>query len=162
MKIGVISDTHIPYAAEDLPKKIYDDFKDADLILHAGDLVEQSLLDKLNEIAKTIAVKGNMDSHALKKILAEKEIIKVGNFRIGLTHGEGSPQGLMELVKKHFHNDKVDCIVFGHSHTPVCETRDNILFFNPGSPTDKIFAHFNSYGILEVNDKIEGRIIRLS
>lgn len=162
MKIGVISDTHIPFAAEDLPEKIYEDFKDADLILHAGDLAEDSLLDKLKRIAKTIAVKGNMDSHALKKTLPEKEIIKAGNFRIGITHGEGSPEGLIDLVKKQFEKDKVDCIVFGHSHIPVCEKRGNILFFNPGSPTDKIFAPFNSYGILEVGKKIEGKIIRLS
>ena len=60
MKIGVISDTHIPFTAEDLPEKVYEDFQNVDLILHAGDLAEESLLDKLNKVAKTIAVKGNM------------------------------------------------------------------------------------------------------
>lgn len=162
MKIGVISDTHIPFTGEDLPEKVYEDFRDVDLILHAGDLAEESLLDKLNKIAKTIAVKGNMDSHALKKTLSEKEIIKAGKFKIGLIHGEGSPEGLIDLVKRQFEKNKVDCIVFGHSHIPLCEKRENILFFNPGSPTDKIFAPFNSYGILDIGKKIEGKIIRLS
>ena len=86
----------------------------------------------------------------------QKEIIKAGNFKIGLTHGEGAPEGIIDTVKKQFEKDKVDCIVFGHSHAPICERRENILFFNPGSPTDTIFAPFNSYGILEVDKKIEG------
>ena len=76
-------------------------------------------------------------------------------------HGEGSPEGLIDLVKRQFEKNKVDCIVFGHSHIPLCEKRENILFFNPGSPTDKIFAPFNSYGILEIGEKVEGTIIRL-
>jgi putative phosphoesterase len=162
MKIGVISDTHIPFAGEDLPDKIYQDFKNVDLILHAGDIVEESLLEKLNKLAKTIAVKGNMDSHSLKKKLPVKQIIKVKKFKIGLTHGEGTPQGLVDLVKKQFEKDKVDCIVFGHSHAPLCEKRGNMLFLNPGSPTDQIFSPFNSYGILEIDDKIEGKIVRIN
>ena len=55
----------------------------------------------------------------------------------------------------------MDAIVFGHSHSPINEVHDGILFFNPGTPTDKVFATFNSFGILEVNDKIKGRILRL-
>ena len=55
----------------------------------------------------------------------------------------------------------MDVIVFGHSHSPVNELRDGILFFNPGSPTDKIFAKYNSYGILTINKEIKGEIIRL-
>ena len=52
-------------------------------------------------------------------------------------------------------------LVFGHSHQPMNEIKDGILHFNPGSPTDKIFAPFNSYGILEINDKINGKIIKI-
>ncbi|MFH1407186.1 MAG: metallophosphoesterase family protein [Candidatus Omnitrophota bacterium] len=161
MKVGVISDTHIPFAANDLPKSIYENFKGVELILHAGDLAEMSVLEKLKKICKTVAVRGNMDSHAVKKALAQKEIIKVRNFTLGLIHGEGPPSGICDLVREAFRGEKVDAIVFGHSHSPLCETHNGILYFNPGSPTDKIFSSFNSYGILEINDKIEGRIIRL-
>jgi hypothetical protein len=68
----------------------------------------------------------------------------------------------MELVAQIFEKDKVDIIVFGHSHNPVNETRDGILYFNPGSPTDKMFSPYNSYGIIEINENsVEGKIIKL-
>ena len=60
-----------------------------------------------------------------------------------------------------FKKDKVDIIIFGHSHTPENKKIDGILFFNPGSLTDKDFAPYNSYGILELNDEIEAKIIRI-
>ena len=84
MKIGVISDTHIPYAAPRLPKEIHEAFKDVSMILHAGDLADISVLDELNKLAKTEAVYGNMDSMALQKSLPDKKIIEAGNFKIGL------------------------------------------------------------------------------
>jgi putative phosphoesterase len=85
--------------------------------------------------------------------------LEVNHFKIGLTHGDGAPQGIVERVKHHFTD--VDAIIFGHSHQPLNEQRDGILFFNPGSPTDRIFAPYTSIGILEVNDTITGRIIIL-
>lgn len=160
MKIGVLSDTHIPHAASQIPSEIYRAFKDVDLILHAGDLVKISVLDELNKLAETQAVCGNMDEFELHKALPNKRIIKVGKFLIGLTHGYGSPFNLIDKVKKEF-PEKVDVIVFGHSHSPINEIRDGILFFNPGSPTDKIFAKYNSYGIFTVEDEIKGEIVKL-
>jgi len=160
MKIGIISDTHIPRAATGLPPEICTAFKGVDLILHAGDLVEISVLDELKKIAKTEAVCGNMDEPEIRKSLPQKRIISAEGFKIGLTHGYGSPFRLIDTVKKEF-PQKVDVIVFGHSHLPVNELRDGILFFNPGSPTDKIFAKYNSYGILTVNKEIKGKIVRL-
>ena len=160
MKIGVISDTHIPRAASKLPDAIYSAFKDADLILHAGDFIEMPVLNELNKLAKTEAVYGNMDSPLIQNSLPAKKIINVGDFKIGLTHGSGTPFNLINKVKGEF-QERVDVIVFGHSHSPVNELRDGILFFNPGSPTDKIFAKYNSYGILTINKEIKGKIIRL-
>jgi len=60
-----------------------------------------------------------------------------------------------------FKNDRVDLVIFGHSHKAFNEKRGDILYFNPGSPTDQIFSPFNSYGIIEINDKIEARIIKI-
>ena len=160
MKIGVISDTHIPRAALRLPQEIYDGFKGVDLILHAGDLVEMSIFDELNKLAKTEAVFGNMDTPPVQRMLPSKKIINVGKFKIGLIHGSGSPFNLMNSVKREF-SQKVDVIVFGHSHSPVNEVKNSILFFNPGSPTDKVFARYNSYGILTINKEIKGEIIKI-
>ncbi len=159
-RIGVISDTHIPIAAEMLPDEIRKAFKDVDLILHAGDLVDISVLDDLKKLAETHAVHGNMDSAEVQKELPVKKVVEVGRFSIGLIHGYGSPFNLMNKIKGDF-DRKVDAIVFGHSHSAVNEVRGGILFFNPGSPTDKLFAGQNTYGILTIDKTIEGRIIKL-
>ncbi len=161
MKIGVLSDTHIPCMAKDLPKAVYDGLKEVDLILHAGDLVETKFLEKLRKLKKTIAVRGNMDSPELMAELNPKEIIEAEKFRIGLVHGSGSPDGLVDRILAEFKDEKVDCIIFGHSHHVMNETVNKILLFNPGSPTDKIFAPYNSYGILKVAGKIEAEIVKL-
>lgn len=162
MKILVLSDTHIPQAAEELPAKIYDQLKSADLLLHAGDITSLVFLKNLQKLAKDIkAVYGNMDDLSLRKILPKKEVIKVNGFTIGLIHGWGTPSGLIALAEKEFQEKKPDIIIFGHSHQPLCLNKNGILFFNPGSPTDKVFSETNSYGIISINDSIDARIIRL-
>ena len=160
MRILVLSDTHIPRNAPDLPEQIYEEMKRSDLVLHAGDFVEKEVYEKLRALKEVKAVCGNMDSRALREILNPKDVIQAGRFKIGLIHGYGPPRELMETVRGEF--GQVDAIVFGHSHSPINIVKDGLLFFNPGSPTDKVFASYNSYGILKVTDKkIEGEIIKL-
>ncbi|MBU3958985.1 MAG: metallophosphoesterase [Candidatus Omnitrophica bacterium] len=162
MKIGVISDTHIPDRAECIPPQILEVFKGVDMIVHVGDLLELEVLDTLRAVCKNVkAVYGNMDSYEIRKILPEKEIIKVGKYRMGIMHGYGPPNDLVDLMTKEFKDEGVNLIIFGHSHAPFNEKKGDILYFNPGSATDKIFAPYNSYGIIEVNDKIEAKIIRI-
>ena len=161
MKILVLSDTHVPRMARDIPKTVYDEIKKADLVLHAGDFAEMSFLEKLRKLKKTVAVCGNMDSKELSSALKSKEIVEAGKFRIGLIHGWGSPDGLTDRILEEFKGDKVDCIVFGHSHRPMNETIKKVLFLNPGSPTDKMFAPYNSYGIIEVDGKMTAKIVKL-
>jgi len=159
MKIGVLSDTHIPKAANELPKAVLQGLKGVDLILHAGDLVAISVLDDLGGIAPTEAVSGNMDSWNLQDKLPKKKIIDAKQYRIGLIHGWGHPKNVPDVISKEF--DNVDIIVFGHTHEPMNEKRNEVLFFNPGSPTDKVFAPYNSYGILEIGKTIKGSIVKL-
>jgi uncharacterized protein len=162
MRIGVISDTHIPDRAEEIPDEILEAFKSCDMVLHAGDLVDLSVLEKLKSVCPEVrAVWGNMDPQEVRQKLTEKIIFKAGRFKIALTHGYGSPSKLIDLLSEVFKNEGVDIIVFGHSHYSVNEKRGVVLFFNPGSATDKIFAPFNSYGIIEINDKIEAKIVRI-
>ena len=158
MKILVLSDTHIPIAAQDLPAEIYKAIEGVDMIFHAGDLIDASVFEKLRSLKETKAVCGNMDSKELCMSLNSKEIINIGKFKIGLIHGYGAPSEIMPTVRREF--DKIDVLVFGHSHAAMNIKKDGVLYFNPGSPTDKIFASKNSYGILEVTDKkIEGTIV---
>lgn len=162
IRIGVISDTHIPDRTAGIPQKILDGFKNVDMIIHAGDLVELSVLQDLKSVCKkVIAVYGNMDSPETREKLPEKEIIKAGKYKIGVIHGYGHPAKLVELVGQQFKGDDVDVIIFGHSHLPFNEKRGGILYFNPGSATDKIFSPYNSYGIIELNDTIEAQIIKI-
>ena len=158
MKVGVISDTHIPNRAKEIPGKIIELFSDAALILHAGDIVDKSVIEELETIAKVEVVKGNMDEPDIP--FPVKKVLNVEAIRIGLIHGFGSPFGIRNRIRKEF--DEIDIIVYGHSHKPYNKTENGVLFFNPGTPTDKIFALYNSVGILEIKgDSVKGQIIRL-
>jgi putative phosphoesterase len=162
MKIVVLSDTHIPVNALDIPEKVYRDIESADLLLHAGDIVSIDFLNKLQGVCpKLKAVWGNMDEAELRKILPQKQTIKVNKHTIGLIHCRGAPLGLLEQAQNEFSKEKPDIIIFGHSHKPLAIEKNGILFFNPGSPTDKIFTTVNSYGIIIINDTIETKIIEV-
>jgi len=93
--------------------------------------------------------------------LPQKSVIQLGNFQIGLMHGWGSPHHLSERVREQFAGEKLDCIVFGHSHQPYDKIEEGILMFNPGSPTDRRFALKRTLGILHLDDKIHGEHIEL-
>ena len=159
MKVGVISDTHVPAVVKALPPVIFDIFRDVKLILHAGDLVERSVLEALKTIAPVEVVAGNMDTKEIRQTLPAKKIIEIRRFRVGLIHGQGELEGQMERIRKEF--DSVDLIVFGHSHTPFWGRVGDMLFLNPGSPTDKRWAPYNSVAILEVGDELTAEIIRI-
>ncbi|MCK9604292.1 MAG: metallophosphatase family protein [Candidatus Omnitrophica bacterium] len=162
MKIGILSDTHISDNDKKIPPEVLEGLKGVDMIIHAGDLLDLSVIDTLRSICPNIkAVSGNMDGPEIKDKFLQKEIFKVCDYKIGIMHGYGAPVNLIELLKDTFKNDDIDIIIFGHSHTPFNENIDGILFFNPGSPTDKMFAPYNSYGIIEINDKIEAKIIKI-
>ena len=156
-KIGVVSDTH----SKPLPLQMLDNFKGVDLILHAGDICSPDILEDLKEIKEVKAVYGNMDEHEIRQLFPKRQIIKYGSFSIGLYHGGGHPEGLLAMVKKELRNEKVDAVVFGHSHQPFNQEIDGVLYFNPGSPTDTVFAPYPSYGILELGDKIIGKIVKV-
>ena len=175
-KIGVLSDTHLTASVgnflgnvkqkirnkltlEDLRVIASEHFRDVELIIHAGDFVETAVAEMLRTFAPLEAVHGNMDTAEVERAFPAMRVLEIGRFKIGVTHGDGAPQGIIERVSAKFAG--VDAIVFGHSHQPVNERRDSILFFNPGSPTDRIFAPYNSLGLLEIGDTISGQIIRL-
>ncbi|MCH8003430.1 MAG: metallophosphoesterase family protein [Nanoarchaeota archaeon] len=163
-KIIVLSDTHIPVRASKIPEQIINQFKDADLIIHAGDFQSIEVVKNLESYSNFIAVYGNMDSDDIAEKLPEKVIVNIKNedkeFKIGVTHGSGPPEGLEQRVLNFF-EEKCDCIIFGHSHKPFNEKINNTLMFNPGSPTDTVFTTINTFGILKINREIEGEIVKI-
>jgi putative phosphoesterase len=162
MKIGILSDTHIPDRAKELPAKLLDEFKGADMVIHAGDLADLSVHKALLGVCKDVrVVSGNMDPVEIKNMFPQRQLIKAGAFTIGLVHGWGPPNKLLETVKEEFKADKPDIVIFGHSHQALNQQDGKTLYFNPGSPTDNVFAPFRSFGIIEITDKINARIVKL-
>ena len=158
MKIGIVSDTH----SLALPTQMLQDFLEVDLIVHAGDFCCWADLEKLKGIKEVRAVYGNMDEIKIRRVFPRKQILKFGSVAVGLFHGDGPSPVVLENVKAEFAKEKVDCMIFGHSHQPLNQTMGRVLFFNPGSPNDTIRAPYCSYGILEIqNQKIVGKIVKV-
>jgi putative phosphoesterase len=158
MKIGVISDTHLT-SVTDTFKNIFDKYlKSCDMIFHVGDFVGLEILKFLTEF-NFHGVAGNMDVPEVKQLLPAKKIITVGNFKIGLIHGSGGPWGIEDKLIKEF--DDVNCIVYGHTHQARNGERKGILMFNPGTPTDRRFTEALTVGVIHLEDRIEGEIIRV-
>lgn len=135
MKIGLISDTHIPQRAKKISDKVFEVFNNVDLILHAGDVTSQEVIDELEEIAPVKYVSGNMDRVA--GFDGPKNIkIEVDNLKIGLIHGEVYPKGDTLQLKYLAMEMDVDILVTGHTHKVSIEELSDILLLNPGSPTD--------------------------
>jgi len=162
IKIGVISDTHIPVTTDKLPAGLLTALRGCDLILHAGDLIDLNVIEQLKKISKVEVVRGNMDQSDAQPVLKTKKTLHIAGKKICLMHGYGSPKKLTEVLKKEFLDQKPDIIVFGHSHAPMNQYIDGVLFFNPGSPTDTVFAPYRSYGIIEIDGKdINAKIYEL-
>lgn len=153
MRILVLSDTHIPVNATKLPPIIEEEAKKSDCCFHAGDFVSYGVFKQLTGLTKVHGVCGNMDDKSIRDHLPEKEIIKIGGFTCGIIHGYGSPSHLLEYIDHEFENmlSTLDIIIFGHSHCVCDKEIDGRIYFNPGSPTDTVFAPCRSYGILEID-----------
>ena len=158
MRILVLSDTH----SDTLPKAVLNEIKNVDKIFHVGDFTDISILDRLKKEKEVLAVYGNMDGMDLRGVLPRQLVVKCEDVTFGLFHGEGGPDKLLEKVRGVFQCEKLDVIVFGHSHTPMNEVVDGVLMFNPGSPTDMVRSPFLSYGILEVKGSaVKGQIVKI-
>ena len=159
MKIIVLSDTHIPVCADKLPQKVYDYIKKSDLVLHAGDINEKFFLDELALLKDVKAVCGNMDSCELQKCLPRKLVFIAQGKKIGITHGCGCKSDVLKNVKAAF-KEKLDIVVFGHSHNTTNEEIDGTIYFNPGSATDMVTCKKCSFGVIDIdNSKINTEIV---
>jgi putative phosphoesterase len=159
LKVGVISDTHIPTLMPSLPSAVFEIFQGVDLILHAGDIVNVSVLDELSTIAPVEAVAGNMDDSAIQMTLPPKKILTLGSHTVGLIHGKYRIDIQKEMILKELPG--VDLIVYGHSHTPFWGKFGGIYYLNPGSPTDKRHAPYNSVAILHIEPALRAEIVRM-
>ena len=140
----VVADTHIPRRAGALPGDLLAHLEDADLILHAGDLMDPALLEELEAYAPVRAVRGNLDPPDAR--LPETLEFDFGGARVAMIHDSGSKRGRRNRMRRRFPEARV--VVFGHSHIPFLEDEGELLLLNPGSPTDKRRQPRHTFGVL--------------
>lgn len=150
VRIGVLSDTHLPRGARRIPNQVFRLFENADLILHAGDFIEAHVLDELKAIGPVQAVLGNCDSAELARQLSVTTSISAGGITIGMIHDSGEKKGRRRRMAAEFTEHRV--VVFGHSHMPLIEDDGSLMLLNPGSACDPRKAKVPSVAILEIAD----------
>ena len=137
MKLGIISDTHGL-----LREEVIEYLQGCDYIIHAGDVGNKDIIDKLESITKTFVVRGNNDKDEWGLTLSEYREIEMDEILIYLVHDKVDiPKDLKE----------VDLVIYGHSHKFSNEKIDNIVYLNPGACGRKRFSLPLSMAIVEVN-----------
>lgn len=158
MKIGIISDTH--GVVKNMDKAIHY-LKECDLIIHAGDNVDDAEYIHYATDVDVKAVKGNCD--LIAKFSDEYELIfTVKDKRFLLCHGHyyDVKYGVESLLRVAKHKN-IDIVVFGHSHIPVYEEIDEVIFINPGSLSYPRGNSKKQFGILTIDDKISYKTINI-
>lgn len=137
MRLLLISDTHVPKRARDMPRRVWDEVGRVDVVLHAGDWVDVALLDELEQRAKRlVACWGNNDGPELRARLPERADVTLGGVRFTVTHETGASAGRDARMARLYPD--TDVLVFGHSHIPWDSTAaTGLRLLNPGSPTDR-------------------------
>ncbi len=137
MRLLLLADTHLPRRAKDLPAQVWTEVEAADVVVHAGDWVDEAALDALETRATALlACWGNNDGLGLRARLPEVARATLEGVRVAVVHETGAATGRARRADA-AHPD-VDLLVFGHSHIPWDEvTPGGMRLLNPGSPTDR-------------------------
>ncbi|WP_432118196.1 metallophosphoesterase family protein [Streptomyces sp. bgisy032] len=137
MRLLLMSDTHLPKRARELPARLLAELPRADVVFHAGDWVDTATLDLLQDRSRRlVAVHGNNDGPDLRARLPEVAYAELDGLRFGVIHETGAKQGREQRCAARFPD--LDVLVFGHSHIPWDTTAPGGLrLLNPGSPTDR-------------------------
>jgi uncharacterized protein len=150
MRIAVIADTHIPGRARDLPPTAWRIIDSADAVIHAGDVITPWLLERLRARSSRVhAVLGNNDL-PLRSVLPEELHLHLDGVAVAVVHESGASEGRRARMRKRFPHARV--VIFGHSHTPVCDDDGVLLLLNPGSPTDRRRQPHFTMATLECSD----------
>lgn len=152
MRLLLISDTHVPGRARDLPAQVWDEVADADVVVHAGDWVAPELLDSLQaRSARLVACWGNNDGPALRARLPQRADATLDGLHFTVVHETGAKAGREQRMSRLYPDS--DVVVFGHSHIPWdTTTHTGLRLLNPGSPTDRRRQPFCTYMTARVAD----------
>jgi len=156
MKAGILSDTHLNAADPQFRELARRCFSDCEVIIHAGDLTDLSVLEAFAD-QKVFAVCGNMCRGASRKALNPQETFSLGKFRFGLTHGAGLGPDIEARLWELF--PEVDCMIYGHTHRAVSHRINNTLIVNPGSfKSTGPWGAPGTYAILEIGETLRATI----
>ena len=158
MRIGVVSDTHLPRFGRSLPDALVAGWREAGVerLIHCGDWTDPFVVDLLEAVAPVDGVAGNNDPPAITARFGDAPVLELDGARIGVTHGHVGPTHLTtpERARLAFaHQSDLAAICFGHSHSPsVTRSANGMLLVNPGSPTDKRRQRRYSWALLTIDD----------
>jgi uncharacterized protein len=158
VRVVVLSDTHAPRRWRVCPPAVAGYLRQADVILHAGDVCTAPVLTELTGYAPVTAVMGNNDEPSVAQWgAAETAELDLDGLRVAMVHDSGAAAGRMARLRRRFPG--ADLVVFGHSHIPLDESGPGLRIFNPGSPTDRRRQSHGTLGVLEIED---GRLLEAS
>jgi len=154
MYIVVLADTHMPRMAKKWPQPLNQHLEKADIIIHAGDWQTIDVYRELSQYAPIYGVTGNVDEPSLHEILKRNIVVQIDQVKIGVTHGDGKGLTTEKRALNQFKNEELDILIFGHSHIPLLRKSNDLIVFNPGSPTDKRRQKQFSFGIIETGNEL--------
>ena len=141
IRVGIISDTHGQFR-----KGVRETLWSVDHILHAGDIGDPEILEKLKRMAPVSAVRGNMDGGDWARRIPFTEVAEIGDVSFYILHD-------IQKLDLDPRAAGIDAVVFGHSHRPFEDRQDGVLFLNPGSAGPRRFHLPVSLVLLEIDDK---------
>ena len=152
----MLSDTHAPRRWQRCPARVAEHLREAELILHAGDVCVPSVLDELAGYAPVRAVSGNNDGPDVLAWGAPETLeLDIAGLPVAMIHDSGQATGRTARLRRRF--PAAALVVFGHSHIPLDQTGDGVRIFNPGSPTDRRRQPHGTIGLLDIAD---GELVR--
>ncbi|MGH3302320.1 MAG: metallophosphoesterase family protein, partial [Streptosporangiaceae bacterium] len=141
---------HAPRRWKSCPPPLAALLRQADAILHAGDVCTAAVLDELAEYAPVRAVVGNNDGPDVAAWGALPTLeIELAGLRVAMIHDSGATGGRLRRMRAAF--PAVELVVFGHSHIPLDARDGGFRIFNPGSPTDRRRQPHGTFGVLQID-----------
>ena len=155
MRVVALADTHGPRRWPECPPRVARYLREADLILHAGDVCTAAVLEELSGYAPVRAVRGNNDGPDVAAWGAPDTLeLDVGGLPVAMVHDAGPAAGRPARLRRLF--PRAALVVFGHSHIPLDHSEGGQRIFNPGSPTDRRRQPHGTLGLLDITG---GRLV---
>jgi uncharacterized protein len=149
MRVVALADTHAPRRWKSCPPLVAEQLRQADLILHAGDVCTATVLDELSQYAPVLAVVGNNDGPDVAAWGAQPTLqVDLDGLPVAMIHDSGAAAGRLPRLRRMF--PAAGLVVFGHSHIPLDAEASGLRIFNPGSPTDRRRQPHGTVGVLRI------------